>query len=67
MIEEVAGLPDTGIACACCGKPLNCLHSFSISTPVNERRIKPSDFCDLDCLFTWVGQTAAKATGRRIQ
>lgn len=64
MSEARVNVPDT-IACANCGKPLHCLDSYGVSTPVNETRIKASDFCDIACLAAWAEDIAMLATGTR--
>lgn len=50
--------PPREIACAGCGNPLNCLTSYGLSTPL-DGKVRPADFCGLNCLATWAAQQAS--------
>ena len=56
-------IPDT-IGCAQCGKPLSWHDSYGLSVPLEERKVKASDFCDLACLTAWCADMA-RAAGRK--
>ena len=50
--DDGSKTPDA-IFCATCGKPLSCLNSFGLSTPIKDP-LNPQDFCNLICLSTWL-------------
>ena len=64
QLSEPIPVPQS-ISCAHCGKPLDCLTSYGLSTPTNQTRIRPSDFCDLGCLVAWAADVAELALGWR--
>jgi hypothetical protein len=55
------------MTCTCiqCGKALDPLTSFGLSTPIDETRISPADFCGFACIMAWVKDMAEVATGKR--
>lgn len=57
-------IPDS-IACAQCGSPVHWDTSFGLSIPLDERKIKASDFCGLPCLAAWTAEIAAAALAGR--
>lgn len=51
--------------CVQCGKPLDTLSSWALSSPLHEDRIGPADFCGLACIAAWARDMAEVATGKR--
>ena len=50
------------LGCAQCGKPLSWHNSFGLTVPLDQSRVKPSDFCDLECIAAWCRDMAEAVT-----